>query len=431
MACLVAMATTALVDVVTSRSVVGIESLAQSQDSDLYAADPSHLWNRLDKHLRIRVAPDRTEYGSNEVDPLLWAKTEYLLSGPSHATAIRLLDEFLKTRGERLVTDAIKRAVFQHDLWAVFDWLASADENRPAERQALRARLARVIRRVALAREQIDGLPDNYAAAVASRAFADRYDPAARNRAFLPPDLFSQDGPWTTVNSLDPVATQHADELSRSSFSVLWSVPGGGAATLNYFAKLWDFPEPFVVDPHIADGERRVEVNPALPAVPDGTRIALVRQMLLIDQRDQIVPAKLTEMVQLRVFHGDQVFLEFRMNRRRLFADAAGGLEAVGPGDRGFLTFSSKGIDPFELEPQHRRWTSLPVILDGCRNCHHRGPAIQSVASVRRLLKPHSSYDSRHARWSRWFTQPGAAAQWKARRADWGLLQGLWQSNPW
>jgi hypothetical protein len=209
--------------------------------------------------------------------------------------------------------------VFPHDLWAVFDWLASTDENNPAARRALRARLARVIRRVALTREQIDGLPDNYAAAIASRTFADRYDPGLRNRPFLPPDLLSQGGAWITVSSLEAIATQLAAELSRSAFSVLWSVPGDGEATLSYFAKLWDYPQPYSVDPHVADGERRVEVNPALHPVPDQTKIALIRQMLLIDQRGQIVPAKLTEMVQLRVFHAEQVFFEFRMNRRRLF----------------------------------------------------------------------------------------------------------------
>ena len=59
------------------------------------------------------------------------------------------------------------------------------------------------------------------------------------------------------------------------------------------------------------------------------------------------------------------------------------------------------------------------------------GPRIHSVLSLRRLLKPQSQLDSSHPRWNRWFTQDAVAADRKAQRADWGLLQGFWLSNPW
>jgi hypothetical protein len=340
-----------------------------------------------------------------------------------------LLDEFLETRGDRLIADPLKRAVFQHDLWAVFDWLAGGAESNPDARKALMPRVARLIRRVALSRDQIEQLPDTYVAAVDSRTFADRFDGPRTDRAFLPRDIFNVGGPWVVIGGLEPVAAQHAGEISRSAFSVMWRLPGGEAATLEYLKKLWDFPEPYVVEPFVTDGERRVMVNPALPAVPDGTHIALVRKMLLIDQLGAVVPSALTEQIQLRVlFERDQHFFEFRMRRRRLFAGETGGLQAVRPGDQAYFTFSSHGIDPLERPSGSPR---PPEILKICASCHQPGPAVQSVLSLRRVLKPHALLDSRHPRWDRWFSQANVAAARKADRADWGLLQGFWQSNPW
>ena len=127
-----------------------------------------------------------------------------------------------------------------------------------------------------------------------------------------------------------------------------WHVPGGAPATLVYWKELWDHPEPYVIE-FDNDGERRVTVNPALPAIPTGTQLALVRRMLLIDERGMVVPSPLTENIQLRVLQErDQRFFEFRLRRTRLFAGEAGGLQAIAPGDLAFLTFSSKGIDSFE-----------------------------------------------------------------------------------
>jgi len=38
----------------------------------VYDADPDHLWNRVFRQLYRRTAQDGTEYGSEELDPLLW-----------------------------------------------------------------------------------------------------------------------------------------------------------------------------------------------------------------------------------------------------------------------------------------------------------------------------------------------------------------------
>jgi len=401
------------------------------------------LWNRIHEHFHVRVAPDGTAYGFDTVDPLLWYETRYLLNGPSHARAIQLLDEFLTTGGERLVTDPLKRAVFQHDLWAIFDWLASSWESRgipeKAARTALMQRVARVIRRVALTKSQIEALPDTYAAAVASGTFVDRGDHSPQG-LLLPRDLFDASGPWIAVGGTQPVTPQHAGELGRSAFIVLWSAPRGSADTAAYLRKLWDFPQPYVLDDSFQlprDGELRVKPNPALPAVPDGTRIALVRKMMLIDNTGAIVPSAVVQSIQLRAFLAAwprHQFSELRMSRADLFAGRAGGLRMIGPDEEEFITFSSKGMDVFERHES--KYGPGPVrpgpVLTGCVNCHHVDfePGIQTVLSLRQILKPITLVDSHHDRWARYFPQTFAAADAKRRTYEWGVLAGLWQTQP-
>ena len=382
----------------------------------LYDPDPQHLWNRLHRHLQVRTAADGREFGLDEVDPLLWFETRHLLSGPSHTQAIRLLDELLSTAGDRLISDPLKRAVLQHDLWAVFDWVAAPrfDGRDERARAALMTRLARVIRRLALTRAQIERLPDTYA-------------DAARSDLSLPGDLVSAEGKWVPMVGLQPIASQHASGLSRSALAILWSVPGGAAATTAYWKKLWEFPTPFVVDSSV-DGELRAALNGALPSVPNGTRLALLRTMLLIDQAGAIVPTNLVESVQFHTIDRVHTFAEYKMRRATLFAGQTRGLYAVAPTDRSFITFSAKGDDSFE----ERGLAATEVTLTGCDNCHGSRfrPAVESVLSIRALLKPESLFDARHPRWVKWYPQSSAAVAAKAARVEWGLLRGIWQSAP-
>jgi hypothetical protein len=385
----------------------------------LYHADPQHLWNRLHRHLHVRTAGDGREFGLDEVDPLLWSETKHLLSGDSHARALRLLDEFLNTNGERLIADPLKRAVLQHDLWTIFDWAVAprAHDGAARERAALSTRLARVIRRLALTRNEIERLPRSYADAV-------RSDPS------LPPTLVGSSGGWLAVGGLTPIARHHASGLSRSTFSVHWSVPGGAAATAAYLKQLWEFPAPFVLDASV-DGELRAELNPALPTVPNGTRLALVRTMLVIDQSGAIVPTEVVESTQVRtVGPGLATFAETKMQRAALFAGQGSGLRVVEPTDRSFITFSAKGDDPFEQERPIRMGGE--VTLSGCDNCHNSRtrPSVESVLSIRALLKPESLVDVSHPRWAKWYPPSSAAVSAKTARVDWGLLRGIWQSVP-
>jgi len=407
----------------------------------LYHADPNHIWNRVHRHLHSRRSPDGEVFGEDDVDPLLWAETNYLLVGASHTNAIELLDEFLNTHAERLIADPLKRAVFQHDLWAVFDWLVTTNDRYPpktrhlAEARELEARLARVIRSVALTTDQIKALPDNYVAALAAKAFPTSYDPEHRDRQFLPTDMFSSSGSWVTLNPFSSVPLSHSQAFSHSAFAILINLPGGRERTISYLKTLWDFPHPFVADTRFPD--RTTMLNPDLPPFPSGTQLALVRKMLLIDQAGDIVASRVIETMQLRVFHppspvefphqpdfyGDQDFFEIRFSRKKLFAGEAAGLRAVGRDERDFLTFSTHGDDPLEGSTELALWRRRAVTLNLCADCH-RNPGIRSMMSVARLLRPNQ--------FSRWFDPQSpfsGAAQLKRGRHDWGLLQALMQRD--
>ncbi|HEX6185332.1 MAG TPA: hypothetical protein VFZ44_15715 [Pyrinomonadaceae bacterium] len=419
----------------------------------LYDPDPAHVWNRLYRSLHSRVARDGREFGRDELDPLLWQSTNHLLGGPSNREATERLGEFLEARAEHLVKDPLRRAVLQRDLWAVFDWTVRRNDNKhPPEVRALQSRLAKVIRRLTLTPAQAGALPDNYAAAVASGKFAADFDPARPDAPFLPPDLLRPDGAWVQlgVAGVEAVAAAPSHVFSadgRSVFRVLISLPRGREATLAYLKSVAEFPRPWVRDRRRGGDP---QPNPRLPQFPPGTRLALVRQMLVVDDRGEPTPTAVTESVQIRVHRAIPVEIpegfnldrddaraalsvyEFRLGRERLFAGEAGGLRAVARDEAEFPLFSSHGIDLFESEggsfgPLERH---LRPVLGSCTSCHFR-PGIHSMLSrmpdmlqlrvrdVRRDLSP-APDPAREASLTR---------DWKMRRESWRLLRELWEEK--
>ena len=392
-----------------------------------------------------------SSYGQDELDPLLWPKSTYLLTGERHKRVVVLLDEFLAKDGHKLVKDPLKRLVLQHDLWAVFDWLANPtapyqyrDDNVPPEARALQVRLAKAIRRLALSAEEIQRLPDNYAAAVTAKAFATSHDPQKPERSFLPANLFDPDGPWVVLGEhMAPAAPVHVRGVQgRSAFFVLMNLPAGRKATLAYLEELGAFPNalmPRPADRNAKFGAKNLpRFNPELPQFPVGTQVALVRELLAVDDRGKIKPTRLIESVQFRVYRevpkgdpahpegfddlvGRQDFYEFRITRKDLFVQTAGGLHAVSPRDEEITLFFNPGPDdPFEEEPPIQPGTSRTMAL--CSGCHSR-PGIHSVEAyartfIRLPLPAHlEAYDRGQ--------QERAAMLRKWENYSWGLLQAL------
>jgi hypothetical protein len=314
------------------------------------------------------------------------------------------------------------------------------------ERQELQLRLAEVLRRLAMTSEQIKSLPDNYAEAIAAGEFAKEYDPAHRDRAFLPPDLLQAHGSWVCIQGDGaPVAQEHVGFVSgRSRFLVFVRLPQGREATLEYFQTLWNVADlwtPSEIEMQIG------RLNPQLPQFPVGTQVALVRQMMLFDRDGELVPAPITESVEIRVYRAipvrsiqfngpgewaaartEQDFYEIRLGPERLFAGQAGGLQAVGHGSKELAVFQTQGVDPFEQSAQPISLNGDAPILERCAHCHS-APGINSIVSRRQLIKPNPPQRDPeapyNARW--WETQN--TLDWKANRYDWGLLNGYWHAN--
>jgi len=378
----------------------------------LFHPDPEHLWNRLHYHLTVASGQ---EGSFDALDPVLWPQTEWLLTGASHEKALRLLDEFLRARGERLVSDPLKRALLQRDIWAVFDWAARKDPH-PEARRALRAKLAPVLWRLALQEEQVNVLPDTYRQAVASGRYAVQYDPSHPKKPFLPPDLFDPQGPWVALRPARyPIAPTHVSAFSgRSVFHIFLRLPGGRKATMDYLAKLWHFPRPWVPAPDLRTSCCLSLLNPDVPQFPPGTQVALVRRMVLFDADGKLLTTPMTESVQIRVFRDvptggltaasmrAQDFFEFNLSRALLLAGEAGGLRQVRIDEE--VKFSIFGNGHLT-----------------CVNCH-AGPGVHSFNSVEALFPPSPLVsDSAEAYWH--LGPPDAS--WKEDRYDWGLLNAL------
>ena len=419
----------------------------------LYDANPNHIWNRLYRTFYRREGQDGHEYGYDELDPLLWVETKYLLNDPPNRQALTVLDEFLSKHGEQEISDPLKRAILQRDLWAIFDWTTQCFEcvkqsaNTSAAKLNLQTRLVQVIKRLALSQEQIAALPDTYKQAIHAGAFAKAYDSNKREQSFLPPDLFDPKGPWValSIRGGDLIAPAHVGVFSgRSVFLIFMRLPGGRAATLDYLKTVASFRNPWLLDPKT----QRPLPNPDLPQFPAGTQLALVRRMVVIDANGEFRPTNIVEDLQIRVHRtipntvpeavnlgrnearGALDVYEFKLSRTKLFAHEEGGLHSLTKTDTEFPLFGSHGIDLFEGGfggvPLNRM---LRVSLEACATCHFR-PGVHSILSrdrLERIAIPENtellpSWDSNYeADGTKW---------WKSRQFSWGLLQGLWNSSP-
>lgn len=414
----------------------GISFLQQNnpeprRDQGLYAADPNHIWNRLHRHLYERTGADGQQSGAERLDPLLWRESRHLRDGPSYEKAVALANEFLAAGASLQISDVRKRALFQRDAAAIFDYAAGhPGEGVPVFE--LGSAVARVMKSVALTSAEISALPNNYAEAVASQAYAAQYDPARPQQPFLPRDLFDENGPWVSLGDGDggPVADIHTHEFgARSAFLVFMRLPEGRQSTLAYLDKLKSAARDGIP---IRRTERLTHPPPQFPA---GTQLALARRMFLIDRDGQLHATPIVESVQLRVFRAvprdarqgflpeparaQQAVLEFLLDRRRFFAGQAGGLRAVSAGESDFSTFMTHGIDPFESAgragaPEIAKWR-VPVLAQ-CAVCHS-GPGVLSMMTPLRQIQPSTPQ-----------TEAEMVLYGKRQRFEWGLLQGYWHT---
>ena len=367
----------------------------------IYDSNPEHLWNRVFRQSFERRADDGTPYGMDELDPLLWFDSTYLLTGTSHQHAIQVLDEFLESSAENLIVDPLKRAMFQRDLWAVFDWLAFQSDPYPSQREALKERLAKIIKRVALTSEEILSLTDNYKLAVDSNVFPSAFEADQPQAAFLPSDLFQPDSAWIPMGHENgPIAMSHTEAfpfLGRSVFLVFLRAPNGRMATFDLIEALNTEPQ---------------------SALTMGLDVALVRRMLLIDDQGELVLSPLIETVQIRHFNPEQIFHEFELSRFQLVNGSANSLHL---NEELFLLFFSHG-DVFENDHGPQLQTTIPEI---CKACHFEHPPlpnygnVQSIISVSRSNFPLSNHERPVLRPTSWEEEAKVIIQWKRDHHTW------------
>lgn len=417
-----------------------------------FDADPNHPWNQLYGLFFIRRGVDGSLYGLNEMDPLYWVSSRYLLEKPLHEAALHALDNFIQSDAVYAIKDPLKRALLQRMLWVLFDtWASHSDDGAPppyetfaVERRQLEVRVAKVMKAIALAGDEISALPDNYKLAVAAQTFPASFDPAQEDRPFLPDSFFAGtdwvDLDGTNYNSLAPVHVGNVK--SRSGFHVLISLPAGRSEMLAYLKRLHDFQPHWIYDwdkmalvsePFVMRSQPPW-ANPELPQVPLLTKFALIRRALLIDNKGEVKSSPLTESIQLRVIRsiepshssgGEQSFALFTLDQTKLMA-GAGGLTPTGKTDPGFdMVFGGAGMDPLaDSHPRHPT-PAFPreYRLASCQNCHG-APGIFSMNSYIQFFQNNRTLQPPDLR-------PGDDADWSAevsKRSDytWGLLQAYW-----
>jgi hypothetical protein len=384
---------------------------------NLFDPAPDHVWNRLHRQLHVRMGLDGKVYDQESLEPPLVPASKWLTEGESHERAVALLDEFLESKADELIDDPLKRTILQRDLFAIFAVTADPELDRQLERRELQKRLAQIIRRLALPPERIDKLPDNLAVAVAAGDIPSEYDAKHPERAFLPPDLLKEDGPWVILGkrlgSGGLAASAHVKATSgRAAFLVLLRLPEGRQATEDYLKKL----------PTSRLG--------ALPQIPEGTQVALLRRMILIDSAGNLRLTPVTEMVQIRVYRDLKApdMVELALARKELLA-GRGGLHATSPDAVSLFDLGAMGISPQgnadPLERQSDRPPAItPVVMKSCIHCH-AGPGIYGFQSMFVGHFDEPPLTAHHLE-----GQVSSAIDHARQTYAWGLLQGLWETKP-
>lgn len=386
-----------------------------------YATDPTHMWNRVHRQLFERRDIKGQTWGCDEVDPLLWQRSKHVLEIPAYQETVRLLDEFTSTHAERLIRDPLTRALFQRDLWAVFDWLGSLTDDHPQQRAELERRLAVIIKAVALTQSEIHGLPANYSQVRGSTT----------SDGLALPD---KAGGWLLIGRDDgmPPARSHTLFFSRSMFLVYLKLAPGGVKARKYLEAMRAYGRE---RPKTDDCQQ----NPCSPPqFPVGTELALVRRAILMDAAGHPVVSPITESVQLRRYirippgtrfdfdgNAQQQVAEFQLTRSKL-REGTIGLRVVGKDETQYPVFMTHGIDVFEESGAGTE--TARAVLRTCRSCH-QGVGVISFATYSRVqfdgkkdlfVPVHISTEAKQA---------AAAIRFLQAHDKWRLLQKLLQGH--
>jgi hypothetical protein len=246
---------------------------------------------------------------------------------------------------------ALHRALMQADVWAAYDALAGIRPFARGRRNELHERasqllplLARFIRKLALAPNEIKTLPDNYALAAKQHPL---------------PALFSPDSEWMEVRWSPSRLHDHAADFRR--VTRVFVKPNAQVRDKQSFLDR-------LRDGHGDDRE--------LGAV------ALTVQNLLIDNEDNVVPSQLTYDIQTRTFSRDEQgkivrteLTQYELSRKLLLANPrAGGLISLGESAPMYLPTAGNDYSfaTIHRDSQGETMPILSTLRTRCTTCHGR-----------------------------------------------------------
>lgn len=425
-------------------------SLKSAEPLAVFHADRGHLWNRLFAAFYTRTSnipsrpggkPVARIEGGDYLDFLAWGGTEYWSTKATARRSSGLLDEFLEEDGAQLITDPLKRAVLLRDLWTVHDFLTNQNIRRfgsletRQRREVICGKLARVIRSLALPRSVIADLPDTYAAAVRSGAYARQQDFDASNN-YLPAGLLTNPEEWAEIDFHQPpihadlydrFLTMHARiYLGRSYFRAFYRFPGGRTQLNEYLERL----EETGVDWKQAATHGFILLKKDAPQIPVGTEVALVQFMMTLDDQLRPTPTKIVESIRHRTYRNtdgaDKPYtntgvgmhvMEYTLQRRLLFADLRNGGLHREPDDRRLyrVIFQPKDAPDWgtrKREPLFRQCVRCHMTPSAKRTgvhsfqtiVHAGGFGVGAQLGIAHALDPDKS-DTQAVRVTRWKTE--------------------------
>lgn len=406
-------------------------------------------YDHLYEVIMIRTDNEGKPHGGNSASPLAFRNSRYLFEGAAASRFLKALDTFQGLSAEEMSRySPVQRALLQRHLWAVFDWTtrrqASWWKEEPGDvvtnRIKFQEKIASLIRRLALSKEEILKLPNTLLSTTRSKKYASEYDPKDHLKPFLPPGLGQTNSAWVSMQRYGATITamSHTDEaIWRSAFHVFMRLPGGRDRTVQYLKTLADYRGMWVTDkpederfttPNGGLHYAGVYVNPETPQFPVGTQVALVEQALLISDNGELVPSPLFLTVQLRAYidmnkrnsaKPKQAFAEFVLRPNELIKGNPV-MAAIGRDEVHMTTMFRN--DPFE-SPKSNRQPSAN--LGSCISCHSAW-GIHSVNTRSQLFETRQVTVPRFREGS--LESTARATAWeKEKHYTWGLLKGLWR----
>ena len=166
-----------------------------------------------------------------------------------------------------------------------------------------------------------------------------------------------------------------------------------------------------------------------------GTAVALVRQMMVVDQAGEITPTSIVQTAQFRVYRkvGEdqksdescQAAYKYVLQRAQLFDGKQGGLRAMNSTEHSGLSLLYND-DAFETKNKKYNRQS---VMQSCIDCHScGGPTVHSIFTFRQddWVPEARAMSQNRLRLlpTRIDIEQKRAISWKSQRQDWGLLQG-------